>query len=120
MSRPPVGFRVLAVCAGVYGVSAAAVMLGAGNATGRGGPGLLAAVALVAAEALWSGRPWAFRASVALAAGFYLSVLLASTAIGFGPAVFIIVMTAAFIGPALAYVGSRMARLHAAAPRVLP
>ena len=118
MSRRPRGFRFLAVCAAGYGVIAGWVALTSPDVMPRGEQGLVAALGMVAAEALWNGRPWAFRANAALAAAFYLSFLRESIPIGLVGVFELIVVAGIFIGPMLFYVHSRTARLRAfAAPR---
>jgi hypothetical protein len=74
-TQPPEGLRLLALVAAFFAsvmmlVVAAAVSAGAG-----GTAGLLCVLAAVAAEALWHGRPWAFRASAALALGCFFGLM---------------------------------------------
>jgi len=49
------------------------------SSVARGAAGVLAALSIVAAEALWRPRPWAYRASAALALANILSALVVCT-----------------------------------------
>jgi hypothetical protein len=69
--RRPAGFAVLAVCSGLFGTVMTLGLLEGGAPDDpmllRAMVSVIAALALVNAEALWQVRPWAYRASRALA-----------------------------------------------------
>ncbi|HEX6750975.1 MAG TPA: hypothetical protein VF092_27045 [Longimicrobium sp.] len=65
--RRRTGFRLLAACAAVIGAALAHELYHGEELVARVFLAISAALALVAADALWRDRPWAYRATVALA-----------------------------------------------------
>jgi hypothetical protein len=130
--RTPFGFYVAALCAVVFGLmmARAALMLASltdrDTALIRASALLLAALSAVAAEALLAARPWAYRASVALAATYAALVVInfgvqggMSGVVG---SLWLLIPSAAVVGPLVAYVRERSADLFgtAAQPRPRP
>jgi hypothetical protein len=117
-TQPPDGLRILALCAVIF----ALVMLyvtSAGDTPGVGGvAGVLGTLALVAGEALWSGRAWAFRASALLAMAHFLVLLVSPWAIDNAPfGLIAAVLSAVGVIPALIYIRRQMSLLsHAPRP----
>jgi len=121
--RTPTGFYVASVCAAAFGVLMAMAGLvmddgggpGWGAIPGRAAAGLLAALSAVAAEALWRARPWAWRASRALAVTYAALVVTVCAAIGETAAVFvalwILIPSAMVVAPLLMYIRNRSADL---------
>jgi len=101
----PVGLAILALCAFLFAALMALLLLDADGHARRGAVALLGALSLTAADALWHGRPWAFRASAALALAFAAAIVAAGSAwgdpAGTGACLLLIVV---FLLPALAYV----------------
>ena len=112
-ARPPEGLRLLGLAAAIF---ACLMVLGVviPKWTVMGGvAGMMGVLALVAAEALWNGRPWAFRASVALAVGFYIALVVVLTivphaAVGAGVAMG---LSIGGLIPALLYIRRQVASL---------
>ncbi|HET7461950.1 MAG TPA: hypothetical protein VFJ82_11910 [Longimicrobium sp.] len=137
--RTPLGFYVCSIAAAGFGVLmlAAALLLEPGGdafrATGlvaRAGAALLAALAAVAAEALWCARRWAYPASLALAL-VYAGVLTALCVAvdgwpGLGIAFWALTCSAFVVAPIVAYVRGRsialfgVPRAPVPAPRPAP
>lgn len=124
-ARPPTGLRLLALGAAIF---ACTMVLGvlAAESTMMGGPaGLLGVLAAVAAEALWHGRPWAFRASVLLAMAYFV-VVLASPALIPAQALFAVAflfLSGGFVIAALFYIRRQIAALAQASsqtPKAAP
>ena len=90
----------------------------------RGIAGVLAAMAAVAAEALWRGRPWAYRASAALALAHAVAVLgfaaLASGMFGVQVALAYLFASAFVVVPILASVYQGTISWHGVPPRRRP
>ena len=120
-SRTPAGFYFASVCAAAFG---GCMALLAGLVENLGSPpvmiliravaGLLAclsAVAAVAAEALWNARPWAYRASLALALAYAAAITLLSLAYegvgGLMVAFWILFFSAWVVVPIVMYVRNR-------------
>lgn len=130
MNRPiPFGFGLCGLFSLVLCVAMVAFVVDPANAYGwegvlaRGGGMLMAALALVTTEALWGARPWAFRASAALAATWALSMLLMSFLLVATPGMALWVVLPSFVvlGPMLAYIHNRTQQLwprHGAPPRM--
>ncbi|HET7232536.1 MAG TPA: hypothetical protein VFJ16_21180, partial [Longimicrobium sp.] len=86
MKRTPTGFYVCGLCSAILGVLLAVGLwsMEAGNHVEaeeilvRGVLAVLAALSAVATEALWRARPWAWRASVALAVAWGVTVMAMS------------------------------------------
>jgi len=121
--RRPVGLKILALCAALFAALMALLLLDADGYAGRGATALLGALSLTAADALWRARPWAFRASAALALATLATVLAGGVASGdlAGVGAWLL-LSVVFLLPTLAYVASVMATLHppAAAPARAP
>ena len=121
--RRLVGLKILALCAAAFAALMALLLLDADSYAGRGAAALLGALSLTAADALWRARPWAFRASAALAATTLATVttagVLSGDLAGAGASLLLAVV---FLVPILAYVASVMVTLHppAAAPARVP
>jgi len=118
--RTPAGFYLAAFCAVAFGLLMARAALRLGSLTGddtalvRAAALLLAALSAVVAEALLAARPWAYRASLALAAAFAGVVVLdglGDGAPGFSWAVARLIVSAIVVGPILVYVRERSADL---------
>jgi hypothetical protein len=121
--RRRVGLKMLALCAAAFAALMALLLLGADGYAGRGAAALLGALSLTAADALWRARPWAFRASAALAATTLATVvaggIVSGDLAGAGASLMLAVV---FLVPTLAYVANVVATLHppAAAPARAP
>lgn len=121
-SRTPAGFYFASMCAAAFGTCMGLV---AGLMENLGHPwetvliralaGLLACLSGVAAEALWNARPWAYRASLALALAYAAAVtLLALAAEGAGGlmvAFWILFFSAWVVVPIMMYVRNRSVKL---------
>lgn len=121
-SRTPAGFYLLSICAAAFGVCAALV---AGLTENEGRPGetilvralaaLLACLSAVAAEALWRARPWAYRASLALAVAYAAAVTLLCLGTdgldGLMTAFWILLFSAWVVVPIVVYVRGHSTRL---------
>ena len=121
-SRTPDGFYVASICAAAFGGCMAVV---AGPMENLGHPwetvltralaGLLACLSGVAAEALWNARPWAYRASLALALAYAAAVTLLTLAVegagGLMVAFWILFVSAWVVVPIVMYVRNRSATL---------
>jgi hypothetical protein len=108
-----VGLTLLALCAALFAAFMALLLLDADGYARRGAVALLGALSLAAADALWHARPWAFRASAALAAAFAATMLAAGAASGdLAGAGAWLLLVVVFLLPALAYVASVLATLH--------
>jgi len=116
--RAPFGFFVAGACAAWFGfwmVVVLCTMDPAGDdgpwsaALSRGMAAVLAALSAVVTEALWRVRPWAYRASVALAVAYAAAVLVTVAATGEGveSAVLVLLASAVVVVPILGYVESR-------------
>jgi hypothetical protein len=127
MRPKPFGLEVLGVLAGMLGgwllimFVALSGDAGAGMVAGRGGLAALAAISLVAAEALFRVRPWCYHASLCLAAAICSSVLALCVRLGLGSvvAVELIGVLLLFFIPILLYVRGE-ARLMAPRPARRP
>jgi hypothetical protein len=119
----PVGLTLLALCAALFAALMALLLLDADGYARRGALALLGALSLTAADALWHARPWAFRASAALATAFAATVLAAGATSGdlAGAGAWLLLIVV-FLLPTLGYVASVMATLHppAAPPTRVP
>src|SRR4051794_38712122 len=106
----PVGLTLLALCAALFAALMALLLLDADGYARRGAVALLGALALAAADALWHARPWAFRASAALAAAFASTILAAGATSGdlAGTGAWLLLIVV-FLLPALVYVAGAMA-----------
>jgi len=124
----PTGFYIAGLfSAGLGMVSLAAFLDGpAGNAPAdlvrHGAMASIAVLSFVATEALWAARPWAWRASLALALAFAAEWLAAwATDPGGGLVNGIIVVgtfSCVFLVPLLVYIRNRSRRLWPPPPRV--
>jgi hypothetical protein len=74
-------------------------------AAGRGAAGLLAVLSAVVTEALWRARPWVWRASLALALAYAVTILVAC-GIDFSW-VGVVLASAVVVVPLLAYIRGR-------------
>ncbi|HEX8903770.1 MAG TPA: hypothetical protein VF771_02870 [Longimicrobiaceae bacterium] len=124
--RRPAGYTGLAVCAALFATVLVAVVLSP-NDSGDWVIGvmqcvlaLISALAWVTAEALWRMRPWAYRASRALARSVVGVMALTGTLVlldepwdGFW-ILFIAAITAWGLRPVLEYVRGRALALHPA------
>ena len=124
MAKPRrLGLKFLALCASLFATYMALLLLVTDGYAGRGAAALLAALSLTAADALWRAKPWAFRASAALAIATLATVvgagIVSGELAGAGASVMLVVV---FVVPTLAYVANVMATLHppAAAPPRAP
>jgi O-antigen/teichoic acid export membrane protein len=79
--RRPSGFAGLAVCSALFGLAMGLAFLDTSTldqpVATRAVVAVIAALSLVNAEALWRVRPWAYRASRALAASVVAAIVLA-------------------------------------------
>lgn len=125
--RTPTGFYVASVCAASFGALMAVMVLlmdqGDGLVwraiPGRAAAALLAALSGVAAEALWRARPWAWRASLALAVAYAALVTLFSVVGNEGglvAALWILISSGVVVVPLLMYIRSRSAALFGTPP----
>jgi hypothetical protein len=118
-----VGLKILALCAALFAALMALLLFVTDGYAGRGADALLGALSLTAADALWCARPWAFRASAALAITTLATVvaggIVSGDLAGAGASLMLAVV---FLVPTLAYVASVVATLHppAAAPARAP
>jgi len=114
--RTPLGFYVAAVCAAVFGAAMVRLALvpfwwGHLDVLVRAAALVLAGLSAVAAEALWRARPWAYRASLALAVA-YACVLAIKGFLNDGmdgvvTAVWMLILSAIVVVPLVAYVRHR-------------
>ncbi|HEU4559019.1 MAG TPA: hypothetical protein VFS20_14260 [Longimicrobium sp.] len=131
-SRTPAGFYFASVCAAGFG---AVMVLGflAVSEPGledpatlivRGAAAVLAALAGVAAEALWNARRWAYRSTLALALTWTASVVLLGMAsmglAGFWVAFWILFFSAWVVLPIVLYVRDRSSTMFGTPPRRRP
>lgn len=121
-SRTPAGFYFASMCAAAFG---GCMALLAGLVENLGSPpvmiliravaGLLACLSAVAAEALWRARPWAYRASLALALAYAAAVTLLTLGVyglnGLPATVGILLFSACVLLPIVMYVRDRTAWL---------
>jgi len=116
--QTPFGFFVAGACAAWFGfwmVVAVATMDPVrdggpwSSPLARGAAAVLAALSAVVVEALWRVRPWAWRASVALAAAYTAAVVavFATTHDGMEVAIPVLLGSSVVVGPILAYVHNR-------------
>jgi hypothetical protein len=121
-SRTPAGFYFVSMCAAAFGgcmalVAALMENLGSPRETllVRALAGLLACLSGVAAEALWNARPWAYRASLALALVYAAAVTLLTLAVegvgGLMVAFWILFFSAWVVVPIMMYVRNRSSTL---------
>ncbi|HET7461949.1 MAG TPA: hypothetical protein VFJ82_11905 [Longimicrobium sp.] len=113
-TRTPTGFYLAGLCSAVFtGVMAwMVVQFGLwthdGSLRVRAAAALLAVLGAVATEALWGARPWAYRASAALAVAYGASILaLAFAQRGMGGvlgACWLLVASAVVVIPIVSYV----------------
>jgi len=112
--RTPLGFYLAGLCSAVFAAVMAWMLAssgtfgGAGSLQGRAAAALLAVLAAVATEALWCARPWAYRASAALAVAYGAAVLALAFAqngiAGVMAACWLLVASAVVVVPIVAYV----------------
>jgi hypothetical protein len=131
-SRTPAGFYFASVCAAGFGAMMALGFLAADQPGGsvletfaaRAATALLAALAAVAAEALWNARPWAYRATLALALAYTASVTLLCMGIGGLPGLWaafgILFFSAWVVLPIVLYVRDRSSTLFGTPRRPRP
>ncbi|HET7461952.1 MAG TPA: hypothetical protein VFJ82_11920 [Longimicrobium sp.] len=123
-AKTPFGFFVAGACAAWFGFWMVMVVLYGMNPAddgvswtssplGRGAASVLAALSAVVAEALWRARPWAWRASVALAVVYAAAVLAVSATVrdGVGTGLTVLLASSVVVGPILAYVRGRSRNL---------
>lgn len=122
-SRTPVGFYVAAIFAATFGALMALAVLALDGESWhpwetvllRGPAAVLAALSAVAAEALWRARPWAWRASLALALAYGALVTLICVVMrelqGVFAAIWILLVSAPVVVPLLLYIRNRSADL---------
>lgn len=121
-SRTPAGFYFVSVCAAAFGgcmTLLAVLMENEGHPWEtlliRAVAGLLACLAGVAAEALWNARPWAYRASLALALAYAAAVTLLTLAVdglkGLVAAFCILLFSTCVVLPIVMYVRDRSSTL---------
>jgi hypothetical protein len=129
-SHAPLGFHAAALCAAMFGTIMAVVVLqvdtGSGDQWGRmwmrACAALLAALSGVVTEALWRPRPWAYRATLALALAYTAVVTLLFLGLegvdGLIAAFWILFFSAWVVVPIVMYVRRRSATLFG--PRLRP
>ncbi|HET7231214.1 MAG TPA: hypothetical protein VFJ16_14475 [Longimicrobium sp.] len=121
--RTPLGFYVASIIAAGFGLMMVAWMVSMDSGpfyrwttvAGRVGSALLAALALVAVEALWCARRWAYRATLALVAG-YAALIVTVSVVGTGftglfLAFWLLLVSAMVLVPIVLYVRDRSAVL---------
>jgi hypothetical protein len=116
----PQGLQLLGICAALFAGAMAILLLEGGSAAYHAAAGLLGMLALVTADALWQARPWAFRASAALAVAFVAVVAVGGYVVhDVGGTFALLFLSIAVIGWALVYI-HRQAPLYRgpAAPAV--
>lgn len=130
-SRTPAGFYFASVCAAAFGAMMALWFM-ATDESGReaevialrGAAAVLAALAAVAAEALWNARRWAYRSTLALALTWTASVTLLSLGLmglsGLGVAFWILFLSAWVVLPIVLYVRDRSSTMFGTPPRRRP
>lgn len=125
--QAPFGFFVAGACAAWFGfwmVVAVATMDPArdggpwSSPLARGAAAVLAALSAVVVEALWRVRPWAWRASVALAVAYAAAVVAVFCTMhdGAGVAIPVLLASLVVVGPILAYVRDRSRALWPRTP----
>jgi hypothetical protein len=118
-SHAPIGFHLLAICAMVFGTIMALLVLDPRNG---GDPGermwmracaaLLAVLSGVVMEALSQPRPWAYRATLALAYAVVVTLLcLRSEGLGLEVAFWILLFSSWVVVPSVMYVRGQSTRL---------
>jgi hypothetical protein len=128
-SHAPAGFHAAALCAALFGTIMAVVVLevdtGSGDQWGRmwmrACAALLAALSGVVTEALWRPRPWAYRATLALALAYTGVVALLCLGLegldGLMTAFWILFFSAWVVAPIVIYVRNRSATLFGPRPQ---
>jgi hypothetical protein len=110
----PLGFLVLGTVPATFGLLALTLLAEPdGAAADRGAAGLIAALSLLTAEALWLQRPWVFPACLAYVVSFGAAALIGN-AWGDGSLRFalgVLMLTLLVASPALGYVQHRSNRL---------
>lgn len=126
-SHAPPGFHAAALCAASFGTIMAMVVLelDGGDPWGRmwmrACAALLAALSGVVTEALWRPRPWAYRATLALALAYTAVVILLSLGLegldGLTTAFWNLFFSAWVVVPIVIYVRNRSATLFGPRPQ---
>jgi hypothetical protein len=116
-TQPPEGLRLLGICAALF--ACVMLYLASGHANVGGVAGLLGTLALVAAEALWNGRSWAYRASTLLATLYFVVIIIGPILLPNAPPIGLIVpvLSAGAIIPALRYIRRQVSLLTPASSR---
>jgi len=73
-TQPPEGLRLLGLGSALIGCLMLYVTSAVDSSAMGGAAALMGLLALLAAEALWYARPWAFRTSVTLALGCFIGI----------------------------------------------
>lgn len=115
-AQPPEGLRLMGLGAAVLACVMLYVTSAVDAAAVGGAAGLVGMLAAVAAEALWNGRRWAFRASILLAIAYFGVMLLSPVLIpGAAPiAAPVLVLTGGMVIAALFYIRRQIAALYPA------
>lgn len=110
-TQPPEGLRLLGLGAALF--ACLMLFLAYDDTRVGGAAGLLATLGLVAAEALWNGRPWAYRASTLLATLYFVVIIIGPIFLPNAPRIGIIVpvVSAGAIIPALRYIRRQVSLL---------